>query len=162
MSIKHAAYIIDEKRLDTPLTLTSLRGVVYKKALLDSEAIENFINNTTVEHLKLGTILMKTPVTLRNINETSNKSWKIIRYLDLQVAKGNKKATQWFFISHLRGDRIILGYSWLSTFNPNINWAAQMILGPAIKLSTLAYRIKMDYNLTYNPGSAIYTTVIEV
>jgi hypothetical protein len=55
--------------------------------------MENFIDDTMVERLKLETMLMRTPVTLRNINETSNKSGKIMCFLDLQVAKGNKKTT---------------------------------------------------------------------
>jgi hypothetical protein len=112
--------------------------------------MEIFIDDTMVEWLKLGTMSMKTPVTLRNIDRTSNKSGKITQFLDLQVAKGNKKVTQRFFISHLSGDRIILGFLWLEKFNPEIDWPTCKILGPAIKLSTLAYRMKTDHNLTYH------------
>jgi len=109
-------------KLETPLTLMSLRGTFQEKALLDSRAMENFINDTTVEWLKLGTTSMGTSVMLRNIDRTSNKLGKIMQFLNLQVAKGNKKATQRFFVSHLKGDRIILGFPWLEKFNPEIDW----------------------------------------
>jgi hypothetical protein len=45
--------------------------------LLTSGAIENFIDNTIVEWLKLGMMLMKVAVPLRNINGTFKKSGKI-------------------------------------------------------------------------------------
>ena len=96
MSIKSNMYIMQGNKLKAPLTITSLRGTFQEKALLDSGAMENFINDTMVECLKLGTTSMKTPVMLRNIDGTLNKSGKITQFLDLQVAKGNKKATQRF------------------------------------------------------------------
>ena len=39
----------------------------------------------------------------------------------------------------LGGDRIILGYPWLESFNLDVDWPAKKILRPAVKLKTLLY-----------------------
>ena len=82
-------------------------------ALVDSSMTENFIDQDTIKKLKLGTKNLETPVGLRNIDGTFNKSGQITHYLDLLVSRGNKKSTEHFYVTDLRSDRMILGYPWL-------------------------------------------------
>ncbi len=106
-------------------------------ALVDSGTMENFIDQDTIKKLKLGTKKLETPVGLRNINGTFNKSGQITHYLDLLVSHGNKKSTERFYVTNLRSDRMILRYPWLRTFNPDINWPSCKLIGPLVKIETL-------------------------
>ena len=73
-------------------------------ALVDSSATENFINCETIKKLKLGTKKLGTPVGLRNINRTFNKSGQITHYLDLLVSHRTKKNSKHFYVTDLGSD----------------------------------------------------------
>ena len=60
-------------------------------ALVDSGAMENFIDRKLVDKLKLGTWRLEQPIKLQNIDGTFNQTGQITHYLDLLVAHGNKK-----------------------------------------------------------------------
>jgi len=53
-------------------TLHLFKGIAEEVALVDSGAMETFINQETVKKLKLGLKKLNKPVWLRNINETYN------------------------------------------------------------------------------------------
>jgi hypothetical protein len=55
------------------------------------------------------------------------------------VSRGNKKISEHFYITNLGSDQIILGYPWLHTFNPAINWENCKLEGPAVCIETLLY-----------------------
>ena len=137
MKICRGMYLIMAKKLEVPITLKTFKGTTTKEVLLDSGATENFIDQSTVDHLKLGTKAMDKLVLVRNIDSTTNKMGKITQYTDLLVTKGNKKFIHQFFMTGLGGDRIIQGYPWLKSFNPDVDWLAKQILGPTVKLKTL-------------------------
>jgi len=90
--------------------------------------------------LKLGTKKLETPVGLWNIDRTFNKLGQITHYLDLLVSCGAKKSTERFYVTDLGSDRMILGYLWLHTFNPNIDWPSCKLIGPAVKIETLFHK----------------------
>jgi hypothetical protein len=46
---------------------------------------------------------------------------------------------QWLYIMNLESDRIILGYPWLCTFNPNIDWPNCKLIGPKVKMETMLH-----------------------
>ena len=129
-----------DNRLEIPITLSSFKGTAEEIALIDSSATENFIDQDTIEKLKLGTKKLETPVGLRNIDGTFNKSGQITHYLDLLVSRGNKKSTEHFYVTNLGSDQMILGYPWLQTFNPNIDWPSCKLIGPPVKIETLFHR----------------------
>ncbi len=106
-------------------------------ALVDSSATENFINCETIKKLKLGTKKLETPVGLRNIDGTFNKSGQIMHYLDLLVSHRTKRNSECFYVTDLRSDQMILRYPWLHTFNPDIDWPNCKLMGPMVKIETL-------------------------
>ena len=139
MKIHGDMYLIMAKKLEVPITLKMFKGTTTKEVLLDIRATKNFIDQSIVDCLKLGTKAMNKLVPVRNIDGTINKTGKITQYINLLVTKGNKKVIHRFFVTGLEGNRIILGYPWLESFNPNINWPAKKILRPTVKLKTLLY-----------------------
>jgi hypothetical protein len=108
-------------------------------ALVDSGAMENFIDRKLVDKLKLGTQRLEQPIKLRNIDGTFNQTGQITHYLDLLTAQGNKKVKERFYVTGLSGVELILGYPWLRNFNPQIDWTTNKLLGPKVQLSTLLH-----------------------
>ena len=87
-------YIMIGNKFELPISLHLFKGMAEEKALVDSGATKNFINQNTVNRLQLETKKMKEPVTLQNIDSTSNQAGKITHFLDLVVSRGNKKITE--------------------------------------------------------------------
>jgi hypothetical protein len=126
-------------KLELSISIHSFKGTAEEIALVDSGAMENFIDQKLVDKLKLGTRRLKQPIKLRNINGTFNQTGQITHYLDLLTARGNKKIKERFYVTGLSGVELILGYPWLRDFNPQIDWATNKLLGLEVRLSTLLH-----------------------
>jgi hypothetical protein len=55
------------------------------------------------------------------------------------VTRGNKKARQRFFVTSVGKSRIIFGYPWLRTFQPDVDWANGQLKGPKTRIETLLF-----------------------
>jgi hypothetical protein len=97
---------------------------------MTSRAMENFMDQSTVKKLRLGTKKLKYPIQVQNIDGTNNKAGYITDFLNLIITQGTKKVPAKFYITNLGGDRAILGYPWLRDFNPNIDWPTRKLRGP--------------------------------
>ena len=93
-----------------------------EQALLDSGAIDNFIDQRTVKRLNIPTRRLDRPRILYNVDKTENRSGRITHYTDLEVTRGMQMKVQRFYIANLGTDRFILGFPWLYEFNPEIDW----------------------------------------
>jgi hypothetical protein len=91
-------------------------------ALLDSGAMENFMNLEYAKFLQLPIQHLKEPRKLYNINGTPNKSSELQYFTDLQVQTGMQRSTLQFFLSNLGENKVILGYPWFAAFQPRIDW----------------------------------------
>ena len=69
-----------------------------------------------------------------------NLQGKLQHYCLLRVKRGDQESLQKFFITSLGGDRTILGYPWLRTFTPSIDWKSGRVLGPKIVIETALYK----------------------
>jgi hypothetical protein len=127
-------------KLELSVSIHSAKGTAEESALVDSGAMENFVDRRLVERMKLGTQRLDQPIKLRNINGTFNTTGQITHFLDLLVAHGNKKVKQQFYVTGLSGIELILGYPWLRDFNPQIDWPMNKLIGPTVRLSTTAHQ----------------------
>ena len=78
--------------------------------LLDSGAIENFMNLSYAKWLKLPIKELPQPRKLFNIDNMENVSGKLKHYTDLQVQTGNRTIKLCFFLTHIGEQKAILGY----------------------------------------------------
>ena len=117
-----------------------VRQVAEEQALLDSGASENFIDKETWKSLMIGSFKLPKPITIYNVDGMENKQGKIIQYCWLKVRQGNKEHWMRFFLTGIGKDRFILGYPFLFTFNPQIDWKKGHILGPVTKISTIGFK----------------------
>jgi hypothetical protein len=90
--------------------------------LLDSGAMENFMNLEYTKFLQLPIQHLKEPRRLYNVDSTPNKSRELQYFTDLQVQTGVQCSTLQFFLSNLGENKVILGYPWFAAFQPRINW----------------------------------------
>jgi hypothetical protein len=75
-----------------------------EKALLDSGATENFVDETTWQQLGIGHKELEKPITVTNVDGMENKKGKITHYCWLRIQKGTRDKLQRFFITNLGQD----------------------------------------------------------
>jgi hypothetical protein len=78
-------FIFQGNRWEIPVQYHSFNGTQEHLALVDSGAMENFMDQATVRKLKLGTKKLKYQIPVRNINGTNNKAGHITDYIDLII-----------------------------------------------------------------------------
>jgi len=130
-------YISRFNSLIMPFDLYSAKGKKEERALVDSGATANFVDYKTVKRLGLGSKKLEQVRTVKNIDGTLNVAGNITHACDLLVSHGRKQERTRFFVTNLGGDRFILGYPWLATFNPEINWLEATVNGPRFRVETL-------------------------
>jgi hypothetical protein len=91
-------------------------------AVVDSGAMENFINLQYAEYLQLPIKRLPEPRRLLNVDGTLNKGGTLQFYTDLNVQTGTQHTTLRFFLSELGENKAILGYPWFAAIQPRIDW----------------------------------------
>ena len=62
-----------------------------------------------------------------NIDGTNNQAGMLTHYVDLSVRTGKREEIMRFLITSLGNEDLILGYPWLTTFEPQFNWTNGVI-----------------------------------
>ena len=93
-----------------------------EKVLIDSGATANFLDRRVAKQLGFKPKKLERPVPIKNVNGTPNKDGQLTQCVHLWVQLGEKKELMLFYLTNLGEDRTILGFLWLTTFNPKINW----------------------------------------
>ena len=124
------------KGITTHFTFLSKRGRADERTLVDSGATENFMDHSMVRRLGIGMRRLPVPRRIFNVDGTENIAGQLTEFCTLRVRKGLENHLQTFYITALGADRAILGYPWLKTFNPRINWGEGKILGLEIQIET--------------------------
>jgi hypothetical protein len=114
-------HIIKNNTLDIPFIFMSTKKLAAYEALLDSGAMENFIDPRMVEKLGIRKVPMTNPRTVFNVDRTENQRGQVNHYCVLNILQGKKQSAQVFFITNLRNNCLIFGYPWLEEFAPQIN-----------------------------------------
>ncbi len=109
------------QKINIPFTVCADRSTV-EKALLDSRAMDNFIDHRTTRQLGIQTEPLKQPIRLTNVDRTTNEAGRIERYCKMTIQSGHQRHVTRFYETSLGEDQIIFGYPWLRAFNPQIDW----------------------------------------
>jgi len=107
--------------------------------LLDTGATENFINQTTINKLHLGTKRLPYAQAVYNVDGTMNQAGTITKSCDLLVTKGNQKERTKFYVTNLGCRRMLFGYPWFKKFKPDIDWEKSKLKGPKVQIETLLH-----------------------
>ena len=105
---------------------TSLRSVS-TSALLDSGATGMFVNRAFVQKHKLETRPLPNPVPVHNVDGTPNENGSIMEEVEviLRYSRHTEKAR--LAVANLGRQTAIIGHSWLTHHNPEVDWARQSV-----------------------------------
>jgi hypothetical protein len=90
---------------------------------------ENFIDHRTAERWGMPREALPRPRTIVNVDGTDNKAGMVTEACILEVEHEEQRELQRFYITDLGFDRALLGYPWLSMFEPKINWKQGVVHG---------------------------------
>ncbi len=93
-----------------------------REVLIDLGATDNFICKNLLQRLKIATLPIEVPLKIWNVDGTHNQDGKITHFTDLQVRTGADTKILRFLLTNLGRDEVILGYPWLTAFEPIIHW----------------------------------------
>ena len=113
--------------MKVPVSFRTLHATADKTILVDSGATDNFIHPKLLRRLGLGSKPLETLQKIWNIDGTTNKAGALTHSVDLEVRTGNKQEVMKFLVTDLGGEDLILGYPWLSTFEPKFRWRDAVI-----------------------------------
>ena len=132
-------YIRRVKTINIPFKFHTVQKATDEKALLNSGATENFMDEEVWSRLNIGRFKLLWPLTVHNIDGTKNHTGKIEFYCWLKVHYQGWMTHMKFYLTSLGGDNFILGYPFLYTFNPIMDWQATKLPGGAIQVETTQY-----------------------
>ena len=110
-----------------PVSFCTSHATTDKRILVDSGATDNFIDPRLITRLGLGTRNLERPRKIWNIDGTNNQAGMLTQYVDLSVRTGKREETMRFLVTSLGNEDLILGYPWLTTFEPQFNWTNGVI-----------------------------------
>ena len=105
-----------------PVLFESAHATAEREVLIDSGATDNFILKNLLHRLRITYLPVETPIKIWNVDRTHNQDSAISHFTDLQVHTGMEEKTLCFLITNLGRDEVILGYPWLTAFEPIIHW----------------------------------------
>jgi hypothetical protein len=118
----NAVYITRFHSMRIPVLIRTSSNKADIRALVDSGATDNFINERFVKRMGLGMAALPQPRQLFNIDNTNNKGGMITHYVDLQVDTSRSSRDMQFLITNIGKEDVLLGYPWLSAFEPKFSW----------------------------------------
>ncbi len=121
-----------------------------QEVLVDSGATDNFISKNLLNRLKIRYLPVENPIKIWNVDGTHNQDGAINHFTDLQVCTREEMKTLQFLITNLGKDEVILGYPWLTAFEPIIHW----------KDATLDRTCKPVIITSVNPNETQVLTII--
>ena len=117
-----SVYITRYCSMKVPVSFQTLHAMADKTILVDSGATDNFIHPKLLRRLGLGSQPLERPRKIWNIDGTTNKAGALTHCVDLEVRTGDRQEIMKFLVTDLGGEDLILGYPWLSTFEPKFRW----------------------------------------
>ena len=122
-----SVYITRYHSMKVPVSFRTLHATAKKTILVDLGATDNFIHPKLLKRLGLGSQPLERPRKIWNIDGTTNKAGVLTHCVDLEVRTGGRQEIMKFLVTDLGGEDLILGYPWLSTFEPKFRWRDALI-----------------------------------
>ncbi len=108
--------------MQIPVLFESAHATAEREVLIDLGATDNFILKNLLHRLKIRYLPVENPIKIWNVDGTHNQDGAISHFTDLEVRTGTETKTPRFLITNLGKDEVILGYPWLTAFEPIIHW----------------------------------------
>jgi hypothetical protein len=109
---------ISQNSISVPINIGLNKQTV--KTLIDSGAGGLFIDQNYAKNFDIN--YLDEPVKAYNMDRTENKWGTINAYVNLEFSLGEWKFKEWFYVTGLGKQKIILEFPWLHKYNPIIDW----------------------------------------
>src|SRR5258707_878205 len=128
-----AIYVLSKNSphsLNIQVKLTSLTSLasVSTSTLLDSGATGMFINWSFVQKHQLETTSLPQPVLVRNVNSSPNENGSVTEEVHVTLRFGRHSERAHLAVTNLRQQTVIIGHSWLTLHNLEVDWVSQKVL----------------------------------
>ena len=121
MSLDHV-YVSHNNSLNIKVNFECTWEMATTSALIDSYVTKNFIDIQMVKWWGLPQKTLPRPQPIVNVDRTKNKVGMVTEACILKVLYNKCQHLQRFYVTDLGFDQVLLGYPWLSTFSPLIDW----------------------------------------
>jgi predicted aspartyl protease len=108
--------------MKVPVSICASSNMADIRVLVDLGATDNFIHPNFIKRMGLGTRELDKPKNIYNIDDTTNKAGQITHYLMLAVTTGGTTCEMCFLITDIGHEDVLLGYPWLSAYEPRFSW----------------------------------------
>src|SRR5258707_284361 len=128
-----AIYVLSKnspRSLNIQVKLTSLTSLasISTSALLDSGATGMFINRSFMQKHQLETTSLPQPVLIRNVDGSPNENGSVTEEVHVTLRFGRHSERAHLTVANLGQQTVIIGHSWLTLHNPEVDWVSQKVL----------------------------------
>src|SRR6266436_4990229 len=115
--------------LNIQVELTSLTSLtsISTSMLLDSGATGMFINQSFMQKHQLETTLLPQPILVRNVDGSSNENGSVMEEVHITLCFGDHSERAHLMVANLGQQTVIIGHSWLTLHNPEVDWVSQKV-----------------------------------
>src|SRR5260221_9429354 len=96
--------------------------------LLDSRATGMFINRSFVQKHQLETTLLPQPILVCNVNGSPNENGSVTEEVHITLCFRHHSKRAHLAVANLRQQMVIIGHSWLTLHNLEVDWVSQKVL----------------------------------
>src|SRR5260221_1130499 len=127
-----AIYVLSKnspRSLNIQVELTSLTSLasVSTSVLLDSGATGMFINWRLMQKHQLETTSLPQPVLIHNVDGSLNENGSVTEEVHVTLRFGRHSERVHLTVANLGQQMVIIGHSWLTLHNPEVDWVSQKV-----------------------------------
>ena len=121
LNLSHVTvWSISNQQFSIPIKVETVENTEEITALVDCGA-EGLVIDKSITH-KWRKGILKTPIKVRNVDGTYNENGAITERCLIPFRIKDKTMTEWFYVTPIGDQDLILGLPWLEKHNPIINW----------------------------------------
>src|SRR5260221_3079089 len=127
-----AIYVLSKNSphsLNIQVKLTSLTSLasISTSMLLDSRATGMFINRSFVQKHQLETTPLPQPILVCNVNSSPNENGSVMEEVHVILRFRCHSERAHLAVTNLGQQTVIIGHSWLTLHNPEVDWISQKV-----------------------------------
>ena len=111
---------ISNRQFSIPIKVETVENTEKITALVDCGAEGLFIDKSIAHKWRKS--ILKTPIKVRNVDGTYNENGAITERCLIPFRIKDKTMTEWFYVTMIGDQDLILGLPWLEKHNPIIDW----------------------------------------
>src|SRR6266481_6393265 len=127
-----AIYVLSKnspRSLNIQVELTSLTSLasISMSTLLDSGATGMFINRSFMQKHQLETTPLPQPILVCNVDSSPNENRSVMEEVHVTLHFGCHSERAHLAVANLGQQMVIIGHSWLTLHNPEVDWVSQKV-----------------------------------